>query len=131
MPLGRFSTPQDIALLDARRGVAMFEKTHVPVLGIVENMSFFCCPNCGQRSDLFGHGGARLEAETLRVPFLGDIPVLLDIRASADAGTPIMAHAPASQAGRAYAGVAERVAASLRLSAGRSRSGRSPRNPDN
>ena len=109
------STPQDIALTDARRGVAMFEKTRVPVLGIVENMSFFCCPNCGHRSDLFGHGGARHEAETLRVPFLGEIPLLLDIRTCADAGTPIMAQAPDSEAGRAYRLVAERVAASLRL----------------
>ena len=125
------STPQDIALLDARRGVAMFEKTRVPVLGIVENMSFFCCPNCGHRSELFGHGGARLEAGTLGVPFLGEIPLLLDIRASADAGTPIMAQAPDGEAGRAYAAVAAAVAASLRLSpVPRNPSGRSPRNPD-
>jgi ATP-binding protein involved in chromosome partitioning len=109
------STPQEIALLDARRGVAMFEKTRVPVLGIVENMSFYCCPECGHRSELFGHGGARREAETLGVPFLGEIPLLLDIRTSADAGTPIMALAPESEAGRAYATVAKRVAASLRL----------------
>ncbi|MGI4957362.1 MAG: Mrp/NBP35 family ATP-binding protein, partial [Janthinobacterium lividum] len=112
------STPQDIALLDARRGVAMFEKTNVPVLGIVENMSFFCCPNCGHRTELFGHGGARAEADTLGVPFLGEIPLLLDIRTSADAGTPIMAHSPDSEAGHAYARVAERVAASLRLKSG-------------
>ncbi len=109
------STPQDIALLDARRGVAMFEKTNVPVLGIVENMSFFCCPNCGERTELFGHGGARQEAAKLGVPFLAEIPLLLDIRTSADAGTPIMASAPESEAGIAYAGLAERVAAGLRL----------------
>ncbi|WP_428391136.1 P-loop NTPase [Lichenicoccus sp.] len=109
------STPQDIALLDARRGVAMFEKTRVPVLGIVENMSHFTCPHCGTRTDLFGHGGARLEASLLGVPFLGEIPLLLEIRTSADAGTPVMAAAPDSPAGRAYAAVAERVRALLRF----------------
>lgn len=109
------STPQDIALLDARRGVAMFEKTRVPVLGIVENMSFYCCPTCGTRTELFGHGGARHEAGVLGVPFLGEIPLLLDIRTSADAGTPIMAMAPQSDAGRAYEAVARQVAATLRV----------------
>ena len=109
------STPQDIALLDARRGVAMFEKTNVPVLGIVENMSFFCCPRCGERTELFGHGGARAEAATLGVPFLAEIPLLLDIRTSSDAGTPIMASAPESDAGRAYAALAAKVAESVRL----------------
>ncbi len=107
------STPQDIALLDARRGVAMFEKTRVPVLGIVENMSVFCCPNCGHRTPLFGHGGARAEAETLGVPFLGEVPLLLDIRASGDAGTPILAQAPHGEAGQAYAAIAARVAEAL------------------
>ncbi len=108
------STPQDIALLDARRGVAMFEKTRVPVLGIVENMSSFCCPNCGHSTPLFGHGGARAEALSLGVPFLGEIPLLLDIRASADAGTPILASAPDGEAGRAYEALAARVAEALR-----------------
>ena len=88
------STPQDIALLDARRGVKMFEKTRVPVLGLVENMSFFCCPNCGHRTDIFGHGGARAEAARLGIEFLGEIPLLLDIRTASDAGTPIAAQAP-------------------------------------
>ena len=109
------STPQDIALLDARRGVAMFEKTRVPVLGIVENMSHFTCPHCGTRTDLFGHGGARAEAWLLGVPFLGEIPLLLEIRTSADAGTPVMAADPDSPAGLAYAAVAERVRELLRL----------------
>ncbi len=108
------STPQDIALLDARRGVAMFEKTRVPVLGIVENMSSFHCPNCGHETPLFGHGGARAEALSLGVPFLGEIPLLLDIRTSADAGTPILAQAPDSEAGRAYDALAGRVAEALR-----------------
>ncbi len=83
------STPQDIALIDARRGVRMFEKTKVPVLGLVENMSFYCCPNCGHRADIFGHGGAKAEAAQLGTEFLGEIPLLLDIRMASDAGTPI------------------------------------------
>jgi ATP-binding protein involved in chromosome partitioning len=103
------STPQDIALLDARRGVKMFEKTLVPVLGLVENMSFFCCPNCGHRTDIFGHGGARAEAARLGIEFLGEIPLLLDIRAASDAGTPIAAEAPESEAARAYDALARQV----------------------
>ncbi len=103
------STPQDVALADARRGVRMFEKTQVPVLGLVENMSFFCCPACGHRAELFGHGGARREAARLGVDFLGEIPLLLDIRESGDAGTPIAAAAPGGVAGLAYAALAERV----------------------
>ncbi|NHN88685.1 Mrp/NBP35 family ATP-binding protein [Acetobacter conturbans] len=108
------STPQDIALLDARRGVTMFEKTHVPVLGLVENMSYFCCPNCNHRTELFGHGGARDEAARLGVPFLGEIPLLADIRSSSDAGTPIVVDAPDSEAGRAYRALAAGVAAVIR-----------------
>ncbi|MGE0226767.1 MAG: Mrp/NBP35 family ATP-binding protein [Acetobacteraceae bacterium] len=103
------STPQDIALIDARRGVRMFEKTQVPVLGLVENMSYFCCPNCGHRSDVFGHGGARAEADRLGTEFLGEIPLLLDIRTASDAGTPIAASAPDSAAAKAYEGLARRV----------------------
>jgi ATP-binding protein involved in chromosome partitioning len=103
------STPQDIALLDARRGVKMFEKTRVPVLGLVENMSFFCCPNCGHRTDIFGHGGAREEAARLDIEFLGEIPLLLDIRTASDAGTPIAAQSPDSEAARAYEALARRV----------------------
>jgi ATP-binding protein involved in chromosome partitioning len=103
------STPQDIALVDARRGVRMFERVHVPVLGLVENMSFFQCPNCGHTSHIFGHGGARLEAERLGTEFLGEVPLLLDIRTASDAGTPIAAAAPDSDAAKAFAAVAERV----------------------
>jgi len=103
------STPQDIALLDARRGVKMFERTRVPVLGLVENMSFFCCPNCGHRAEIFGHGGARAEAHRLGTEFLGEVPLLLDIRAAGDAGAPIVAAAPESEAARAFAAIAERV----------------------
>ncbi len=107
------STPQDVALADARRGVRMFEKTQVPVLGLVENMSYFCCPECGHRAELFGHGGARREAERLGVEFLGEIPLLLDIRESGDSGRPIAASAPDSPGGRAYAALAERLWAKL------------------
>jgi ATP-binding protein involved in chromosome partitioning len=103
------STPQDIALVDARRGVRMFERVRVPVLGLIENMSFFCCPACGHRSDVFGHGGARLEAARLQTEFLGEVPLLLDIRTASDAGTPIAAAAPNSEAAQAFAHLAERV----------------------
>ncbi len=103
------STPQDIALLDARRGIQMFEKTHVPVLGIVENMSAFACPHCGHESHIFGHGGARLEAQRQGVEFLGEIPLLLDIREGADRGLPVVAAAPDSPAARAYTALAARV----------------------
>jgi ATP-binding protein involved in chromosome partitioning len=103
------STPQDIALVDARRGVRMFERVRVPVLGLVENMSFFQCPNCGHTSHIFGHGGARLEAERLGTEFLGEVPLLLDIRTASDAGTPIAAAAPESDGAKAFAAVAERV----------------------
>lgn len=103
------STPQDIALIDARRGVKMFERTRVPVLGLVENMSYFCCPNCNHRAEIFGHGGARKEAEAMGSEFLGEIPLVLDIRAAGDAGTPIVASAPDSAPAKAFAAVAARL----------------------
>jgi ATP-binding protein involved in chromosome partitioning len=103
------STPQDIALTDARRGVRMFERTRVPVLGLIENMSFFCCPNCGHRAEIFGHGGARREADRQGIEFLGEIPLLLDIRTASDAGTPIVADAPDSQAALAFTQIAQRL----------------------
>lgn len=103
------STPQDIALIDARRGVRMFEKTLVPILGLVENMSTFHCPNCGHETALFGHGGAKAEAVALGIPFLGEVPLLLDIRTTSDAGTPICASAPGSPAALAFAAIAGRI----------------------
>ena len=112
------STPQDIALIDARRGVRMFERVRVPVLGLVENMSFFCCPECGHRTEIFGHGGARLEAQRLGTTFLGEIPLLLDIRTTADAGTPIVAAAPDGAAAQAFAAVAARVWEKVSVGAG-------------
>lgn len=103
------STPQDIALIDARRGVRMFERTKVPVLGLIENMSFFACPNCGHETHIFGHGGARAEAARLGTEFLGEVPLLLDIRTAADAGTPIVASDPDGQAAKAFAMIAKRL----------------------
>jgi ATP-binding protein involved in chromosome partitioning len=107
------STPQDVALTDARRGVRMFERTQVPVLGLVENMSYFCCPACGHRAEIFGHGGARAEAQRLGTEFLGEVPLLLDIRQSGDAGQPIVAAAPQSEGARAFAALAQRIWAKL------------------
>ncbi|MFT8782668.1 MAG: Mrp/NBP35 family ATP-binding protein [Acetobacter syzygii] len=109
------STPQDIALIDARRGVTMFEKVKVPVLGLVENMSYFCCPNCGHNTELFGHGGARREAEAMGVPFLGEVPLLADIRSSGDSGVPLVIGAPNSEGGKAWRAIAHTVAAAIRV----------------
>jgi ATP-binding protein involved in chromosome partitioning len=103
------STPQDIALLDARRGVAMFQKVGVPILGVVENMSYFQCPQCGGRTDLFGHGGARQEAGRLGVPFLGAVPLRLDVRLAGDAGRPSVVEAPEGPAGLVFRAIAEQV----------------------
>jgi ATP-binding protein involved in chromosome partitioning len=103
------STPQDLALIDARRGIAMFRRVNVPVLGIVENMSTFVCPQCGTRSDIFGHGGARREAERLGVPFLGEVPLDIVIREKSDSGSPVVATAPDSAHAKYYRDIAIRV----------------------
>jgi ATP-binding protein involved in chromosome partitioning len=103
------STPQDLALIDARRGIAMFRRVNVPVLGIVENMSTFICPQCGTRTDIFGHGGARAEAERLGVPFLGEVPLDILIRENSDAGKPVVATAPDGPHAKAYRDIAARV----------------------
>ncbi|MEP3115837.1 iron-sulfur cluster carrier protein ApbC [Nisaea sp.] len=103
------STPQDIALLDARKGLNMFRKVDVPVLGIIENMSYFLCPSCGERSDIFGHGGARDEAERIGVDFLGEVPLHMDIRETSDAGNPIVVSAPDSAHSVAYKAIAAKV----------------------
>lgn len=107
------STPQDLALLDARRGVAMFKRVEVPILGIVENMSYFVCPECGHRSDIFAHGGARHEAERLGVPFLGEIPLAMPIRETSDGGRPIVASDPDSVHAKSYLAIARQVRDSL------------------
>jgi ATP-binding protein involved in chromosome partitioning len=103
------STPQDIALVDARKGLNMFRKVAVPVLGIVENMSYFLCPKCGERSEIFGHGGAHEEADKLGVPFLGEVPLHLDIRTHSDDGNPIVVAKPDSAHAQAYRNIAGRV----------------------
>ena len=112
------STPQDLALIDARRGVAMFKRVNVPVLGVVENMSYFLCPSCGTRSDIFSHGGARHEAERLGVPFLGEVPLHMTIREKSDAGLPVVATAPDGEHARIYRDIATKVLAQLRGGAG-------------
>jgi ATP-binding protein involved in chromosome partitioning len=103
------STPQDLSLIDARRGLAMFRKVNVPVLGIVENMSYFQCPHCGTKSDIFGHGGARHEAERLAVPFLGEIPLHMSIRTTSDSGTPVVESEPDGPHAAIYRAIGAKV----------------------
>ena len=103
------STPQDIALADARRGLNMFRKVDVPVFGIIENMSYFSCPHCGERSDIFSHGGARAEAEILSTDFLGEIPLAIEIRETSDSGHPIVISQPDSAHAKAYRAIAKEV----------------------
>jgi len=103
------STPQDIALLDARKGLNMFRKVDVPVFGIVENMSYFCCPNCGHRSEIFAHGGARRTAEELGCDFLGEVPLDIAIRETSDGGAPIVASQPDGHHAQAYRAIAQAV----------------------
>jgi ATP-binding protein involved in chromosome partitioning len=103
------STPQDLALIDARRGVAMFRRVNVPVLGIVENMSYFLCPECGTRSDIFGYGGARKEAERQGVPFLGEVPLHMTIREKSDSGMPVVATEPDGPHAKIYREIAAKV----------------------
>jgi ATP-binding protein involved in chromosome partitioning len=113
------STPQDLALIDVRRGIAMFRRVNVPVLGIVENMSYFLCPQCGTRSDIFGHGGARHEAERLGIPFLGEVPLHMDIREKSDAGLPVVATVPDGPHAEIYRGIAARLRDQIAAGAGR------------
>jgi ATP-binding protein involved in chromosome partitioning len=103
------STPQDLALIDARKGLNMFRKVEVPVLGIVENMSYFIAPDTGTRYDIFGHGGARREAERIGVPFLGEVPLTMNIRETSDAGTPLVASEPNGVVAGIYRGIAAKV----------------------
>ncbi len=107
------STPQDIALIDARKGIAMFNKTQVPILGVVENMSMFTCPDCGSSHAIFGHGGARETAEKLGAPFLGEIPLVPRIRETSDAGQPVSVSAPDGPEAKVFLDLARKVAASL------------------
>jgi len=112
------STPQDLALIDARKGLNMFKRVDVPVLGIVENMSYFLCPDCGGRHDIFGHGGARAEAERLRVPFLGEVPLTMKIRETSDAGTPIVVSDPEGRMAAIYKDIASKVMSTIDNPAG-------------
>lgn len=107
------STPQDIALIDAVKGVNMFKRVDVPILGIIENMSYYICPHCGSRDDIFGHAGAQETAKELGVPFLGEIPLHIDIRTHADAGKPIVLAEPESPYAKAYMDVATKIIAEL------------------
>ncbi|MGZ3320243.1 MAG: iron-sulfur cluster carrier protein ApbC [Xanthobacteraceae bacterium] len=113
------STPQDLALIDARRGISMFKRVNVPVLGVVENMSYFLCPQCGTRSDIFSHGGARHEAERLGVPFLGEVPLHMTIREKSDAGLPVVATEPDGPLAKIYRDIAAKVRDQLKGGAGR------------
>ncbi len=112
------STPQDIALLDARKGLNMFRKVEVPVLGIIENMSYFSCPHCGERSEIFSHGGAREEADRLDVDFLGEIPLDIAIRETSDGGTPIVVSDPDNEHSLVFRAIADRIWEKLTDSAG-------------
>ncbi len=103
-------TPQDLALIDARRAIAMFDQLRIPVLGLIENMSLFLCPHCGEATELFGHGGARAEAERRGIPFLGEIPLSLKVRESSDAGAPVAAAEPGSAEAAVYQEIARSLA---------------------
>jgi ATP-binding protein involved in chromosome partitioning len=115
------STPQDLALIDARKGLNMFRRVNVPVLGLVENMSTFICPHCGEPSNIFGHGGARAEAARLGVPFLGEVPIALAIRETSDQGRPVVATDPSSPAAEAFREIAARTFTELERSKGGAR----------
>jgi ATP-binding protein involved in chromosome partitioning len=104
------STPQDVALIDARKGLAMFQKVNVPVLGIVENMSYYECPKCGNREEIFKHGGGRKTADLLGVPFLGEIPIDPRVAIQGDAGTPIVAADPNCVVSKAFQALASNIA---------------------
>ena len=103
------STPQDLALIDARRGIAMFRKVDVPIIGVIENMSTFVCPDCGARHAIFGHGGARAEAQKIGAPFLGEVPLAMPIRELSDAGRPVVVAEPDGPHAAAYMAIAARV----------------------
>ncbi|MEE9376182.1 MAG: iron-sulfur cluster carrier protein ApbC [Rhizobiaceae bacterium] len=109
------STPQDIALIDARKGLNMFRKVEVPILGIIENMSTFICPKCGEQSDIFGHGGARQEAENMGVSFLGEVPLHMDIRTNSDGGTPVTVSSPNGPHAVIYKNIASAVLERLEI----------------
>ncbi len=107
------STPQDVALADARKAIAMFRETNVPIIGLIENMSYFACPHCGERTEIFAHGGAHRTADELNTPFLGEVPLALSLRETSDAGTPLLAGDDTSAVHEALSGIADAVAERL------------------
>jgi ATP-binding protein involved in chromosome partitioning len=111
------ATPQQVALDDARKAVAMFQKLEVPVLGMIENMSYFVCPSCDARHEIFSHGGARAKADAWDVPFLGAIPIHPEVRAAGDAGTPVLVSRPRSPEAEAFRTIARQLAARLSIQA--------------
>jgi len=113
------STPQDLALADARKGITMFRKVEVPLLGVIENMSYFIAPDTGARYDIFGHGGAKAEAERINVPFLGEVPLTISVREMSDAGTPIVAMEPDGPVAKIYRDIALRVWDTLKAGSGK------------
>jgi len=112
------TTPQDVALLDVQRGIAMFNQVNTPVLGVVENMSFHVCGGCGERAEIFGHGGGRRMAADLSIPFLGEVPLVRGIRESMDAGRPVVIAAPDSPEAQAFVAIAKGVLRELEQRAG-------------
>ena len=109
------STPQDLALIDTRKGLAMFRQVGVPILGIIENMSSFMCPHCGETSEIFGHGGAEETASELNCDFLGAVPLHMSLRETGDAGTPIVASQEGSPISKQYIDIAEKIIQKLKL----------------
>ena len=113
------TTPQKVSLADSRRAIKMYEKLTIPTIGVVENMSYYACPNCHHEADIFGHGGGETLATAMDVPFLGRLPVYQPIREGSDTGVPLVISEPGSPAARAFMVVAERTAAQVSIAAHR------------
>jgi ATP-binding protein involved in chromosome partitioning len=111
------TTPQGVSVSDVRKAVGMFRQLNIPVLGVVENMSFFACPHCDERTEIFGHGGGRAMAEDMKIPFLGEVPIDTRVRSGGDLGEPVVAAAPDSPAAQAFREVAGKVAAQISIQA--------------
>ena len=107
------STPQDLALIDAKKAMDMFMRLKIPMFGLIENMSYFVAPDTGKRYDIFGHGGAKATAEKMNIPFLGEVPLHMSIREKSDAGTPVCASDPEGQEAQAFADIARKIAKKL------------------
>jgi ATP-binding protein involved in chromosome partitioning len=111
------TTPQGVSVADVRKAVGMFRQLNIPVLGVVENMSYFACPHCNERSEIFGHGGGRTMADDMKIPFLGEVPIDTRVRSGGDEGRPVLVAAPDSPAAQAFRDVAGRVAAQISVQA--------------